>query len=140
MIPRIVALVFAIALVLIPTTPARADWNPESIARHGTLELLTVLPDEGEHWSTVWLVVVDGQVFVRLGNRAADRMRNSSRWPYVDVRIGDEIFANVHIEPTPQMQERVATAMAEKYWFDLFVRYLPHPLTARLMPADPGPR
>jgi len=131
----------AAALVtLVLAAGARADWNPEALATQGTLELLTVVPDEGEHWSTVWLVVIDGQVFVRLGNRAADRVRNSTRWPYVDVRIAGDVFPNVRVEPTPQMAERVAAAMGEKYWFDVVFRHLPHHLTARLVPGDPGPR
>jgi uncharacterized membrane protein YqiK len=58
----------------------------------------------------------------------------------VDVRIGTDTFANVRVEPTPQMAERVAEAMGEKYWSDVFIRYFPHPLTARLVPGDPGPR
>ena len=126
------------ACVLLFSATARADWNPEVLGRESTLEFLTVSPDDGEHWSTVWLVLVDGQIFVRLGTRAADRARNSTRWPYVDVRIGNESFENVRVEPTPQMEGRVADAMAEKYWMDLLFGYLSHPLTARLVPADQG--
>ena len=130
-------LLLACAAVLLLSGTAGADWNPEVLGRENDLQFLTVAPDEGEHWSTVWLVLVDGQIFVRLGNRAADRVRNSTRWPYVDVRIGDETFQNVRVEPTPQMETRVADAMAEKYWMDVLFRYIPHPLTARLVPADP---
>jgi hypothetical protein len=31
------------------------------------------------------------------------------------------------------MAERVATAMAAKYWSDLLIRFASHPLTGRLM-------
>jgi hypothetical protein len=32
------------------------------------------------------------------------------------------------------MADRVAVAMGEKYWSDVFVHYFPHPLTMRLEP------
>jgi hypothetical protein len=133
-------LLLGCASVLFLAATARADWNPEVLGRENTLQFSTVSPDDGEHWSTVWLVLVDGQIFVRLGDRAADRMRNSTRWPYVDVRIGDETFENVRVEPTPQMEGHVADAMAEKYWMDILFRHIRHPLTARLAPAEPGAR
>jgi hypothetical protein len=117
---------------------ADADWNPERFGGEQTLELLTVGPDEGEHWSTVWLVVIDGQVYVRLGTRSADRFRSSTRAPLVDVRIAGETFHNVRVDPAPEMAERVAAEMANKYWFDIVARQLDHPLTARLLPPEPA--
>ena len=33
------------------------------------------------------------------------------------------------------MAERVAAAMADKYWSDIFVRFFAHPLTLRLKPT-----
>ena len=133
-------LVAALALTALPllASSVAAQWNPESFADDDTLQLLTVDADGNEHWSTVWLVVLDGQVYVRLGNRAAERVNNSSRAPLVDVRIDDETFHNVRVDPAPEMAERVADAMADKYWFDIVARQLPHPLTARLIAQDSG--
>ena len=117
---------------------ADGQWTPERFANEQTLELLTVGPEEGEHWSTVWLVVIDGQVYVRLGDRAAGRVEASTRKPLVDVRIAGETFHNVSVDPAPEMADRVAAAMGEKYWSDIFVRYMSHPLTARLIAQDSG--
>jgi hypothetical protein len=135
-LPRILPVLLTVLLFAAGTRAE--EWNPQRFADHDVLEMLTVDADDGEHWSKVWLVVVDGQIFVRLGERAAGRVQGSTRWPYVDVRIGDDVFRNVRVEPTPQLEDRVAEAMAEKYWFDVFVRHLAHPLTARLVPADPS--
>jgi hypothetical protein len=77
-------------------------------------------------------------VYVRLGDRAAERVQGSTRAPLVDVRIAGETFHNVRIDPAPEMAERVATAMGEKYWFDMIVRHMSHPLTARLIAQDSG--
>ena len=127
-----------LAMLLLSAAVAFAQWSPERLSEEDTLEFLSVDPEDGEHWSTVWLVVVDGQVFIRLGSRAADRLQGSTRWPFTDVRIDDEVFHNVRVEPTPQLETRVAEAMADKYWSDVLVRHMAHPLTARLMPAEPG--
>jgi len=35
---------------------------------------------------------------------------------------------------TPEAAQRVADAMAAKYWSDLVIRFLPHPMTLRLVP------
>ena len=48
-----------------------ASWDPPTLAREDTLEFLTVGPDEGEHWSRVWAVAVDDELYVRLGRRGS---------------------------------------------------------------------
>ena len=121
---------------LLATSMAWADWDPARFSELDTLDFLTVGPDDDEHWSRVWLVVLDGDVYVRLGSRAADRIEGNTRAPLVDVRIGEETFTGVRVEPMPDMTERVAEAMAEKYSTDVLVRYLAHPLTARLVPSE----
>ncbi len=126
---------FLLGLVLLSVSTVRAQWTPDSYANEQTLELLTVGPKEGEHWFKVWLVVLDGDIYVRLGSRAAKRIEANSTAPLVRVRIAGQEFARVLAEPAPQMATRVAEAMAEKYWSDLFVRHLDHPLTMRLRPA-----
>ena len=122
------------ALSLLAITPARAVWNPQSFAKDETLEFLTVGPEEGEHWSTVWLVVIDGQLYVRLGSRAAGRMQQNTTAPYVKLRVGGQEFDRVKAEPAPDKVEQVAAAMGEKYWSDFLVRHFNHPLTMRLTP------
>ena len=71
---RLVTILFVLALAAVP---AQATWDPQTFATESTLEFFTVSPADGEHWSTVWLVVIDGQVYVRLGSRAAERIEKN---------------------------------------------------------------
>jgi hypothetical protein len=109
-----------------------ASWDPQTLAREDTLEFLTVGPQEGEHWSRVWVVAVDDQLYLRLGRRAATRFEKNTTAPFVKVRISGQEFDHVRAEPAPEMAERVGAAMAAKYWSDLLIRFARHPLTVRL--------
>lgn len=104
----------------------------------GTLEFLTVGPDEGAHWSTVWLVVIDDRVCIRLGSPAARRMERNTTAPHVSVRVAGQEFERVRAVEAPEETERVARAMAAKYTSDLLIRFLPHPLTMCLEPEGGG--
>ena len=113
-----------------------AEWNPQAFAQEETLSMRTVGPEEGEYWFPVWLVVIDGQVYVRLGSRAADRVRENKTAPQLAIKIAGQQFDAVTGEDAPDMADAVANAMAEKYWSDLFIRFFPHPLTLRLRPEE----
>jgi hypothetical protein len=133
---------FAACLValLVVATSARGAWDPQAFRKETTLEILTVGADEGEHWSTVWLVVIDGQVYIRLGSRATERIQKNTTKPFVKVRIAGQEFDHVMAQIVPDMVAPVAKAMAEKYWADVLVRHVDHPLTMRLTPeAAPEP-
>lgn len=129
---------FAAALLsLLAVTPAvAADWDPQAFSKQDTLEFLTVGPDEGEHWSTVWLVVIDNQVYIRLGSSAAGRIEKNTTAPYVKVRIAGQQFDRVKAEAAPDMVDKVAAAMSEKYPSDMLIKYFNHPLTMRLTPES----
>jgi hypothetical protein len=121
---------------------AAAAFDPAGIADQSTIELRTVTPDEGEHWSTVWFVVVDGLVYVRLGPRAADRIDENSTAPRMEVRVsGGETYA-MRYEKAPEMAERIAAAMADKYWSDVLgepfrrLGLTSPPLMLRLIPES----
>jgi hypothetical protein len=130
------------ALLLIPllavSIPAAAttppDWTPAAWTAEDTLELTTDRPDEGPYTFPVWLVVIDDQLYVRLGNRAADRVQKSKSAPYVGVTVAGKRFEHVRCEPAPDQAPRVAEAMGKKYTSDLLIRYFSHPLTCRLVP------
>jgi hypothetical protein len=126
----------SISLILAASAARSADaaWNPAAFGDVDTLEVLTVGPEEGEHWSKLWLVVVDGQVYIRLGSRAAGRLEQNTTAPIVKVRIAGEEFDRVRAESVPDLVDRVAQAMNEKYTSDFLVRFFPHPLTMRLTP------
>jgi hypothetical protein len=115
------------------------SWDPAAFRALDTLEFRTTGPEEGQHWSTVWLVVLDDQVYVRLGPRATDRMQRNTTAPYVAVRIGGREYERVRAEDAAALAPKVADAMASKYTSDLLVRHVSHPLTMRLVPeTTPG--
>lgn len=113
-------------------------WDPNAFSDQSTLQILTVGPEEGEHWSKLWLVVIDGQVYVRLGDRSYGRVEKNTASPYVKVKVGDNEFDRVRLEPALDMKDKVAAAMADKYFMDILVRNQSHPMTARLVP-EPAP-
>jgi hypothetical protein len=113
-------------------------WDPATLAKESTLEFLTVGPEEGEHWSKVWVVEVGGQLYLRLGRRAAARFEKNKTAPFVKVRVAGLEFDHVRAESAPEMAERVAAAMAAKYWSDLLMRFGSHPLTIRLSAPEPA--
>jgi hypothetical protein len=125
----------ALLLALVTLTPfASADeaWTPAAWRNADILEILTTGPEEGEHWSKLWLVVLDGQVYLRLGSRATERVQSNVTKPFVQVRISGQQFDRVRAEEAPEFRDRVASAMAEKYWSDRLIRLMPHPMTVRL--------
>ena len=104
----------------------------ERYSNESTLEVLTIDSEGEEHWSTFWLVVLDGQCYLRLGTRGAERIERHAKQPHVSIKIAGQRSDQVLVIRAPEMAEAVATAMAEKYWSDLYVRYFPHPMTVRL--------
>ena len=113
------------------------QWDPAAWVKEDTLQLGTTAPNEGEHWFKVWLVVIDGQLYVRLGSRAAGRVESNTTAPYLGVEIAGQRFERVRGVPAPEYAERVGKAMAEKYTSDIFVHLFSHPLTLRLVPEVP---
>jgi hypothetical protein len=122
------------ALTALPGLPA--GWNPDAIAKQNTIRLRTIGPGEGEHWFPVWVVVLDHEVYVRLGSRATKRVQDNTTEPYLGVEIAGQRFDKVRGVPAPELAQRVAAAMAQKYWSDIFVRWMRHPLTLQLVPEE----
>jgi hypothetical protein len=119
-------------------------WSPAEFADESTLEFLTVEPGEGEHWSTVWFVVIDGTVYVRLGPRAAGRIEKNSTAPRMQVRLPGRAAVPVRYEPAPDKLEAVAVAMRAKYWTDRLgepfrkLGLSSVPLILRIVPESPA--
>ena len=131
-IPRVWLIVVAVA-GLTASAPA-AEWTPRAWADANTIQLRTVAAGEGEHWFPVWVVVIDDQVYVRLGSRAAGRIERNETAPYVGIRISGQQFDRVRAVPVPDYAERVAEAIGAKYWSDVVIRHFRHPMTLRLVP------
>ena len=126
-------IVFAMVAALGFATGALAsDWDPAAFASEDVLEFSSVSADGNVHWSKVWLVVLEGDVYIRLGNRAVSWVDDNVAAPYVGIRIAGEEFPRVLTEPAPDMVDPVAEAMADPYWFDVFASMLAHPLTLKL--------
>jgi hypothetical protein len=133
----------ALWVALVATAAGAADsavpgWDPNAFSDQSTLQIMTTAPEEGEHWSKLWLVVIDGQVYVRLGDRSYGRVQKNTTNPYLKVKVGDSEFDRVRLDPALDMKDRVAAAMAEKYFMDILIRHESHPMTARLV-AEPAP-
>jgi predicted DNA-binding protein (MmcQ/YjbR family) len=109
-------------------------WDPAVFRDTSTIEVMTTEPDVGEHWSKLWVVVIDGQPYVRLGDRSYARIQKSTTSPYVKLKVADQEFDKVKVEEMPDMKEKVAAAMADKYWMDILIRHESHPMAARLVP------
>ncbi len=131
--PRTAVLLLSV-LLLAATAAPPASWTPGAWTAEETLDLTTDRPDEGTYTFPVWLVVIDDQLYVRLGGRAADRVEKSKSAPYVGVAIAGKRFERVRCEPAPGDAGKVAAAIREKYWSDVFIAFFPHPLTCRLVP------
>lgn len=123
-----------VTLLVAATAAGAAEWTPALWVDQNTLELRTTDPGADPHWFPVWVAVLDGDVYVRLGKRAAGRIERNTTAPYVGVRIAGQEFPRVHAVPAPEMAARVAKEMREKYWTDVFVRFFAHPMTLRLVP------
>jgi hypothetical protein len=137
---RSVTAALLLAFLGLPTFAGADDaWTPAAWRDVDILEILTTGPEEGEHWSKLWLVVLDDQVYLRLGTRAAERVQSNVKKPFVQVRVSGQQFDRVRAEEVPDLSDRVANAMAEKYWSDRLIRLMPHPMTVRLVPEDSAP-
>ena len=138
----VVLIVFLIALLAGASVAGNAvpGWNPAAFRGESTLQIMTTEPEVGEHWSRLWLAVIDNQLYVRLGDRAYGRVQRNTTKPYVKLKVAGQEFDKVKLEETPDMKDKIAAAMAEKYFMDVLIRHESHPMTARLVPkAAPSP-
>ena len=49
----------------------------------------------------MWLVVVDGQVYVQLADPAFERVMNNFARPYAEVKVAGQKFDRVRLEAAP---------------------------------------
>ena len=118
--------------------PYVPGWDPDSFRNENTLQIMTTSPEGEEHWTTLWLVVIDHYLYIRLNDRIWDRVQKNKTIPWVKVRIGGKEFEKVLLENAPDRVQQVADLMAEKYWLDTVFRHEEYPCTARLI-AQPTP-
>jgi hypothetical protein len=128
----------AALLALLPVVPAWAEdgWTPAAWTDENTVELRTTEPGSEPHWFPVWLAVIDGQLYVRLGSRAAGRFDGNATKPIVGVRIAGKTFRLCHCDVDVYES---AKGVLDWVWPRLspggvVVRHLNHPYTLRLEP------
>ena len=136
--------VASVALSLASVGPGRgadnpvSGWDPNAFRGQSTLEIMTIGTEEGEHWSKLGWVVVDGQIYVQLGDEAFRRVQENFARPYVEVKIAGQKVARVRLEPAPDMKGKVAAAMADKYPRNDVILRQSHPTTVRLVAEAPS--
>ena len=138
---KVLSIWATLAAMLFPTSAnAAASWDLSLFQKESTLQFFTVNASAEEHWSTVWVVVIDGAPYVRLGSASTDRINGNTKAPYVNIKIAGQEFDHVLAQSVPEMRDKVMAAMRDKYWMDFTVRYSNHPLIMRLVPpAAPTP-
>ncbi len=130
----------AMAIVAYAADNAVPGWDPNWFRDQATIQIMTTEPDVGEHWSKLWVVVINGQAYVRLGDRSYGRIQRNTTSPYVKLIAGGREFDKVKVEEMPDMKDKVAAAMADKYFMDILIRHESHPMVARLVPeVSPAP-
>ena len=113
------------------------EWSASDFEREKVIRIRTQAPDDDEHWFPIWVVELEGDVYIRLGTRAAKHFLDNVDHPVVGVRVGEKQFDRISGEEVPDLVDEVAAAMSDKYFTDFLVRWVPHPLTLRLLPATP---
>ncbi len=131
-----IALCFSLLAATATLAGEHSQWEPKEWKDGSTLKFQTVDANHEEHWSTVWYVVVDNDVYARLGAAATDRIQENINSPYVKVRIGRFAFNDVRADPADDMAVTIADELADKYVLDVLFRYIPHPLTVRFRAAS----
>src|ERR1700674_1902892 len=76
-----------LALVAIVHTGENPGLDPSAFRDASTIQIMTTEPEVGEHWSKLWVVVIDGQPYVRLGDRSYGRIQKNSTSPYVKLKV-----------------------------------------------------
>jgi hypothetical protein len=133
----------AALLVLFGALAASAspiDWN--ALAGEPTVVIRTTEADGAPRETTVWLVVVAGQGYVRTGE--THWHGNLVREPKIGVRIAGVDYAVTAEHVTdPELRDRIEAAFNEKYGFsDTFVGWFTDRTKAQilaLVPRAPDP-
>ena len=128
----------ALAVLLLVASGAAAepiDWN--ALAAEDTVVILTREADGAVRETTVWLVVVDGQGYVRTGN--THWHENIARDPKIGVRVAGHEHA-VTAEPIgdPALRAKINAAYGQKYGFsNTFVGWFADQDKAQIMALVP---
>ena len=120
-----------VLLVALAASASPIDWG--ALAAEQTVVIRTTEADGAPRETTVWLVVVDGQGYVRTGD--THWHGNLARDPKIGVRIADHDYAVTAEHVTdPALRARIHTAFREKYGFsDRFVGWFSDEAKAQIL-------
>ncbi len=114
--PHIARLLLLAAALGLPDPAAGQGVDWARYADVETLEVLTTDEDGAPRATTVWLLVQDGEAYLRTGGTTWGG--NVGRDPEIALRTGDqEIPVRAEILTDPATRERVANGFREKYGF-----------------------
>jgi hypothetical protein len=124
----------ALALALLIASSALAepiDWN--AVGAEQTVVILTKESDGAPRETTVWLVVVDGQGYIRTGD--THWHGNIARDPKIAVRVaGHEQAVTAEHVSDPALRDKITAAFNAKYGFsDTFVGWFSNRGNAQIM-------
>jgi hypothetical protein len=132
----LLALLFPIAPVHGASGEGAIDW--ERYAEEGTVEVITTDEDGSARETKVWLIVVEGQGYIRTGSTGWGG--NVERNPELTLRIGEtELPLRVEFVTEEAERDAVKKAFRAKYGFsDWLMNPLRgrNPKIMRLLPRD----
>jgi hypothetical protein len=125
----------AAALLASAAGAAAPEWN--AVAGVEEVEVLTTDQDASPRETTIWMVVLEGQGYIRT-SRSTTWGDNVERDPDIALRIGAEEFPlrAVFVEDE-ELRERIVQGFREKYgWFDGLLNVI-RGKNPRIMRLDP---
>lgn len=103
------------ACATVPAATGPLDWA--AVADVSTPVIVTVDPDGDVRDTKLWLVVVDGQGYIRTSETRW--FRNIERDPNVVLRIGGAAYPlRAKLVMDPELRARINAAFYEKYWME----------------------
>jgi hypothetical protein len=133
---RLLALFACLLCTLAASAPA-PDWS--AVAGVEEVVVVTTNEDGTPRETTIWLVVVDGQGYIRT-SRSTRWGDNVERDPDIVLRIEEQEHpARAFFVEDEALRERIVRAFREKYgWFDGMVNFMRgrHPRIMRLEPRE----
>ena len=128
-------------LVLLPSSARAQTFDPNFAAAVGVVELITLDMDGDARETSVWIVMIDGEVYLRTNETRW--LENLRRIPLATLRVGDElhhVVAKIMLDPA--LVEQVDQASREKYgWQEKTIHIFrtSEPTIIRLRPSrKPG--
>lgn len=131
-------LVLWLALLAIPALALADEPDWAAIAEVDTVVVETEDEDGSDRETTIWIVLVDGDAYIRTGDSSWGQ--NLVRDPKLELEVeGEDYDLAVEFVEDDALRERVVAAFNEKYgWSDTFIGWFrgDRPKIMRLVPRS----